>query len=131
MRTTILERVAEYRTTSRRIVSAPSSLKKRCQVLLELVAALADEDDEATREWCRQAIWEESRAFLGLGDPEPAGGPSDPWARKQRAIRAEGFSTCPRCAARIATDEELRRLSVSWVRWAQETSARERAVRDA
>jgi hypothetical protein len=39
--------------------------------------------------------------------PRPVG---DGWARRQRVLRALGYTTCPTCAAAVADERTLRRL---------------------
>ncbi|GIU98771.1 MAG: hypothetical protein KatS3mg014_0387 [Actinomycetota bacterium] len=46
--------------------------------------------------------------------PRPLG---DGWARRQRVMRALGYTTCPACGGHIAGEQTVRRLEVEEVAW--------------
>lgn len=86
-----------------------------------------DEPDPTIRTWAERAIWEESKAFLGMDDAEPAL-PNPSFEQKVRALRREGFARCDRCGHDLPTDEELERWSQMRRHYAETLEAREQAL---
>jgi hypothetical protein len=102
-----LDRIRQFRAAARLAVrTEEATLQSRYYALLDLVDAADAEPDLLVRRWSRVAIWEESREFLGMGD-EPSEVVPEPFERAQRQLRDEGYSSCPRCLAHVATNDEL------------------------
>ena len=100
----VLDRVREYRAAARLAVrSSKSSVQARCLTLIDLSEAARAEPDLTVRTWSERAVWEESRAFLGMDDEEHSF-PPDPFERAQRKLRAQGYSSCPQCLSNLAMD---------------------------
>jgi hypothetical protein len=124
----ILACVREYRRAARTIVRTEhATVVRRCEGLLELVDMARQEADLTIRLWSERSIWEESKAFLGMGDEAPPL-PPEGYERRQRRLRAEGYETCPHCFARIATGEEQERWSRLRMNAAERRDVREGAV---
>jgi hypothetical protein len=104
-----LERIREYRRAARMAVQADDHrFQDRCLALIDLAEAARAEPDLLVRTWSERAIWEESKAFLGMDDEEHSF-PPEPFERAQRRLRAEGYSTCPTCRSNLATDIDFER----------------------
>ena len=67
----VLGRVRRYREAARMTVRAEASVRERCLALLEIADMARQESDLTIRTWAERAIWEESKAFLGMDDAEP------------------------------------------------------------
>jgi hypothetical protein len=105
----ILDRVREYRSAARLAVrSDESTFQARCLALIDLAEAARAEPDLTVRTWSERAVWEESKAFLGMDDEEHSF-PPEPFERAQRSLRAQGYSSCPKCRSSLATDIEFER----------------------
>jgi hypothetical protein len=105
----VLDRVRQYRRAARLAVRADDqTFQRRCLALLDLADAARGERDPTVRTWSERAIWEESKAFLGVDD-EDHSFPPEPFERAQRRLRARGFSTCPTFLSTLATDIDFER----------------------
>lgn len=125
----VLDRVREYRVAARTIVRTDyATIARRCEGLLELVGKARSEADPTIRHWSETAIWQESKAFLGYDDEEPAL-PPEGYERRQRRLRSAGYEACPNCLARLATEDDLRRWSRMRLDDAERRRIREEAVR--
>jgi hypothetical protein len=62
------------------------------------------EPDPTTRLWAERAIWAEAEDFVLGSEPQTVG---DPWGQRQRQLRTEGYSRCPRCFSHVLTPDEL------------------------
>jgi hypothetical protein len=122
--TTELDRVAEYRRTTRRILRE-LDCEERSSALLRL-RDLAKREQLAA--WCLQAIveeigWEHERA--AVFEQRSYG---DRLERAHRKLRGEGFAACPTCESALSNEAD-------WEQWRQlreaaiaEAEAKERAV---
>jgi hypothetical protein len=123
----VLAQIREYRSAARRIVEADHvSVKRRCLGLLELVDAARSESDPIVRAWSERSIWEEAREFLGVDDGQPV--PPLGYEAAQRAMRAQGYSSCPHCHSVLATDVDLARWARIRVADAERRDARTKAI---
>lgn len=122
-----LERLGEYRRAARTAVHAAAPVKTRCLALLDLGAAARAEEERTARDWAERAVWEEARDLLGHGEPPPEL-PGDPYERRARQLRAQGYSRCPRCLAELPGDVELERWAELRRVHREQVEARERAV---
>jgi hypothetical protein len=105
----VLDRVREYRAAARMAVRADDSpLQSRYLALIDLAEAARTEPDPTVRTWAERAVWEESKRFLGVDDEEHSF-PPEPFERAQRKLRAEGYSSCPRCLSVLADDRDFER----------------------
>ena len=103
----VLERVREYRAAARMAVEACSHpVTDRLLALMDLSEFARAEPDPLIATWSERAIWEESKAFLGVDDEEHSF-PPEPFERAQRKLRAQGYSSCPSCLSNLATDFDL------------------------
>lgn len=105
----VLGRIRRYRQVARTVVESSKSVRERCLGLLELVDAARYERDSTVRHWAETAIWQESKAFLGVEDETDPPLPPESYEHRQRRLRLMGEDTCGRCFGRIATEDELRR----------------------
>jgi hypothetical protein len=122
--TAALDRVTEYRATTRRILRELNG-EERAGALLRLKDLAKTEGLAA---WCMQAIveevgWEHERA--AVYEQRSYG---DRLERAHRRLRAQGYSACPTCESALSTE-------VDWEAWRQlrtaaiaEAEAKERAV---
>jgi hypothetical protein len=117
-----LERIGRYRTAVRIVIDADAPFNRKCAKLIELSTAARAEDDRELARWCERAIYEEASVFLGLVPPPPV--PTDAYGRKQRAVREEGYSHCPRCGSALATEDQLALWASQWSQWAAEVDRR-------
>lgn len=123
----VLARVHRFRQAARLAVEAPASLRDRCLALLEIADMARREPDPTIRTWAERAIWEESKAFLGMDD-ETLAIPPMSYEAAQRQMRAHGYVECPACRSRLATDVDLDRWSRMRRAEAERLDARKRAV---
>jgi hypothetical protein len=123
----VLARVRRFREAARLAVRADAPVRDRCLALLDIADMARDEPDPTIRTWAERAIWEESKAFLGMDDAEPAL-PNPSFEQKVRALRREGFARCDRCGHDLPTDEELERWSQMRRHYAETLEAREQAL---
>jgi hypothetical protein len=119
-----LDRVAEYRLTTRRIVRELDG-EERSSALLRL-RDLAKREQLAA--WCLQAIveeigWEHERA--AVFEQRSYG---DRLERAHRRLRGQGYAACPTCESALSTEAD-------WQHWRQlreaaivEAEAKEQAV---
>ncbi len=124
----LVERVRAYRSAARMAVEAPRDLRVRLLALIDLMRAARREEDRILRCWTERVIYEEARPLLEGGDP-PAAVAGDPYERRARALRAEGYSRCPRCLAELPTDLDLARWAGMRRAEIERLEVRERAVR--
>jgi len=125
--TDVLARVRRFREAARLAVRADAPVTDRCLALLDIAEMAREEPDPTTRTWAERAIWEESKAFLGMDDTEPAV-PNPSFEQKVRALRREGLVRCDRCGHDLPTDDELERWSRMRRQYAETLEAREQAV---
>src|SRR5688572_17952607 len=104
-----------------------SSIQTRCLALVDLAEAARHESDPIVRTWSERAIWEESKAFLGMDDEEHSF-PPEPFERAQRRLRAEGYSSCPRCLSVLATNTDFERWRHQRADHESKLQRRERAL---
>ena len=105
----ILEMVREYRRAARMAVEARAHrFQDRCLALIDLAEAARAKPDLTVRTWAERAVWEESKAFLGMDDdlPEPV---PERFEQAQRRLRARGLVACPTCLSTLATDLDFER----------------------
>jgi hypothetical protein len=112
-----LERVAEYRTVTRRILRELDG-EERTAALIRLKDRAKTEDLAA---WCLQSIveelgWEHERA--GLYEQRSYG---DRLERAHRRLRGQGYSACPTCETALSSEAD-------WLQWRQ---LRESAITEA
>ena len=124
----VLGRIRRYRQVARTVVESNKSVRERCLGLLELVDAAREEPDSTVRHWAEMAIWQESKAFLGIEDETEPPLPPESYEHRQRRLRLIEEDACSRCFARIATEDELRRWSRMRLQDAELRDARRRAV---
>ncbi len=123
----VLDRVREYRRAARKIVGADwVDVARRCAGLLELADAVRSEPDLIVRHWAEGAIWEESKAFLGMADEEQPL-PPESYEHRQRRLRLMGEDRCGRCHSVIASEAELAR----WARLRRDAADRRRVCEEA
>ena len=118
----VLERVREYRRAARMAVDAHDHrYQDRCLALVDLAEAARAESDLTVRTWAERAIWEESRAFLGMDDelPEPV---PEPFEAAQRKLHARGLVSCPTCLATLSDERD-------WERWHHQREDRLKELR--
>ncbi|HXF72756.1 MAG TPA: hypothetical protein VNO79_09140 [Actinomycetota bacterium] len=118
-----LERLARYREAARTCVRADAPVARRLLALVKVTMLAREEEDPTLRAWAERVVYEEARPLLGDGGPPE---PGDPWERAQRQLRREGYERCPRCWARVATDEELDRAQLERERRLRELEGRAR-----
>jgi hypothetical protein len=123
----VLGRIRRYRQVARTVVASGKSVRERRLGLLELIEAARDESDSTVRHWAEMAIWQESKAFLGVDDDDPPL-PPESYEHRQRRLRLMGEDTCSRCFGRIATEDELRRWARLRLQDAELRDARRGAV---
>jgi len=123
----VLARVGRFREAARIAVRADAPFKEICLVLLDLADMARKEPDLTVRTWAERAVWEESRAFLGMDDDAPAVPPVS-YEEKVRALRREGLIRCDRCGHDLPTEEQLERWARMRKDHAETLAARERAV---
>jgi len=124
----VLGRIRRYRQVARTVVESSKSVRERCLGLLELIETAREERDSTVRHWAEAAIWQESKAFLGVEDETDPPLPPESHEHRQRRLRLMGEDTCSRCFARIATEDDLRRWSRMRLQDAELRDARRRAV---
>jgi hypothetical protein len=122
--TTALERVAEYRSVTRRILREIDG-DERANALIRLKDHAKTEELAA---WCLQAIveeigWEHERA--AVYEQRSYG---DRLERAHRRLRGQGYAACPTCESALSSEAD-------WQHWRQlreaaiaEAEAREHAV---
>jgi len=125
----VLERIYEYRVAVRAALDhADEDPRQVCLSLLDLVDLARTEDDPVIRTWSERAIFEEAKAFLGVDDEAPALPPTS-FERRVRALRAEGYTACPKCLHGLPTDDELARWSRVRTAEAERLRVRNQAVK--
>jgi hypothetical protein len=123
-----LARIGQYRKAARIAVQADhAELGERYAALIDLAETARAESDPLVRTWAERAVWEESRIFLGVEDEEHDFPPQN-YVRRARALRAEGYESCPRCLSVLATDRDLERWSAMRRAHIEELRVREQAV---
>lgn len=128
MSTAELDRVREFRKAARIAVQADDHpLQDRYLALIDLAEMARAEPDPLVRRWSELAIWEESRVFLGMDD-EDHEFPPQAYEARQHALRAEGYSSCPRCLAVLATDIDFDRWRRMRAAHIEEMRVREQAT---
>lgn len=123
----VLGRVRRYREAARMTVRAEASVRERCLALLEIADMARQESDLTIRTWAERAIWEESKAFLGMDDAEPEL-PHPSFEQRVRALRRKGLIRCDRCGHDLPTDEELERWARLRRHYAELRDVREGAL---
>ncbi len=123
-----LERVRQYRKAARVAVRADhAALSDRYLALIDLAEGARAEPGPVVRRWAELAIWEESRVFLGMADEEHDFPPTH-YENRVRALRLEGFDTCPRCLHSLPTDVDFERWRRMRAAHVEELRVREQAV---
>jgi hypothetical protein len=106
--TSAIDRVTEYRATTRRILRELNG-EERARALLRLKDLAKTEELAA---WCMQAIveevgWEHERA--AVYEQRSYG---DRLERAHRRLRGQGYSACPTCESALSSE-------VVWENWRQ------------
>jgi hypothetical protein len=126
--TDLLEKISDVRLDTRAIVQSQVPVLDRCIALLELATELrAAEADPQTRSRLQHVLYEEARELL---EDAPPGVWGEVYERKQRRVRAEGYSSCPTCGSDLATEDDFARWREMRRGERELLEARERALAD-
>lgn len=123
-----LERVRQYRVAARIAVRADTRVQDRYSALVELAKAARSEPGQTVRRWSESAVWAESQIFLGAGAEEHSYPPTI-FELRNRSLRAEGYSRCPRCFHELPIDADFDRWRSMRAAHIEELRVREEAVR--